>query len=107
MKIVKTLVLTILFIFAITFAMENNERALIYYPFNFFEPVTIPVFLIVMVSILIGILLVGFIGIFERIRLKVKLKKQAKRIEVLEEELSHLRSLSPVKTDDYLRKEEI
>jgi uncharacterized integral membrane protein len=88
MKLVKALLITLLFIFAITFAMENNEEVYIHY-YNTFNPIPIPVFLIVMVSIFIGILLVGFAGIIERIRLKGKLKKQEKEIKMLKEKLNN------------------
>jgi len=106
MKLVKAILIAFLFIFAVTFAMENNDIVSIHY-YNFIESVPIPVFLIVLISIAIGILLVGFLGIFERFQLTIKLKKQGKKIKTLEKELNHLRNFSRAKTDDIILKKEM
>lgn len=105
MKLAKAFLISILFIIAITFAMENNETVTInYYRFISRE---IPVYLIVMLSIGIGILLVGFLGIFERARLTMKINRQKKKIKAMEKEMELFESRSLVESDSHSLNQEL
>ena len=56
LKVLKTIFLTLLFILGITFSMENTGWVVLRYYFGFETP-PVPLFLLVLFSILLGILL--------------------------------------------------
>jgi uncharacterized integral membrane protein len=84
-RLLKTVAITLLFIVGITFAMENNEPVGLRY-FGW-ESRPIPIFLIVLVSVLFGVLLAGFGFLFDQWSLKRALREKDGEIEVLESEL--------------------
>jgi uncharacterized integral membrane protein len=57
-KVLKTIFLALLFILGITFSMQNVEPVVLKYYFGL-ETLPVPLFLLVLFSILLGILLVG------------------------------------------------
>jgi uncharacterized integral membrane protein len=85
MKIVKSVFLTVLFIFGITFAVENTQPVVLHYHFGL-ESIPIPVFLLVLFSILIGVLLAGLGFLVDVWTLKKALKHKEKEIQSLREE---------------------
>jgi uncharacterized integral membrane protein len=92
MRLLKTVFITLFFIAAITFAIKNQEPVSLQY--YFIEEVwTMPLFLLVFISILVGILVAGFGGVFAGFKLKHKIKRQQKTILELEDELNSLRNL--------------
>ena len=100
MKYLKTVLVTLLFIVAITFATKNLESVTVRY--YFFEEIwTTPLFLLVFVSVLLGILIAGMAGILSRFTLKQEIKRSKKKILELEKELNYLRNL-PITEKDKL-----
>ncbi|MEW6616643.1 MAG: LapA family protein [Thermodesulfobacteriota bacterium] len=92
MRLLKTVFVTLFFIAAITFAIKNQESvSLQYYFIN--EVWTMPIFLLVFISILVGVLVAGFGGVFSGFKLKQEIKRQQKTILELEDELNSLRNL--------------
>jgi len=92
MRLLKTVFVTLFFITAITFAIKNQESvSLQYYFVN--EVLTMPLFLLVFISILLGILIAGFGCVFTSFKLKQEIKRQQKTILELEDELNSLRNL--------------
>ena len=83
-KIIKVIFLTLLFIFGITFAVENTEPVVLRYYFDL-ESVPIPVFLLVMFSILFGVLLTGLGFLADVWSLKKALRDRERQIHSLRE----------------------
>ena len=84
-KIIKVIFLTLLFIFGITFAVENTEPVVLRYYFDL-ESVPIPLFLLVMFSILFGVLLTGLGFLADVWSLKKALRDRERQIRSLREE---------------------
>ena len=93
MRLLKTVFVTLFFIAAITFAIKNQESVSLQYYFINDEVWTMPLFLLVFLSILLGILVAGFGGVFTGFKLKQEIKRQQKTILELEDELNSLRNL--------------
>ena len=92
MRLLKTVFITLFFILAITFAIKNQESISIQYYFVN-EVWAMPLFLLVFISVLLGILVAGFGGVFSGFILKHEIKRQQKTILELENELNSLRNL--------------
>jgi len=92
MKFLKTALIVILFIVAITFAIKNQDPVSLRY--YFFEGAwTMPLFLLIFFCVLIGILIAGAVGVFAGFKLKYEIKRNKKTILELENELNSLRTL--------------
>jgi uncharacterized integral membrane protein len=85
-KVLKTIFLTLLFIFGITFSMENTVSVPIKYYFGLETP-PVPLFLLVMFSILFGVCLAGAGFLIDQMALRRALREKEKRIMSLEAEL--------------------
>jgi uncharacterized integral membrane protein len=85
-KVLKTIFLTLLFILGITFSMENTGWVVIRYYFGLETP-PVPLFLLVMFSILFGVCLAGAGFLIDQISLRRALREKEKRIMSLEAEL--------------------
>jgi len=95
-KFIKTLIVAVLFILAITFALENQQMiALSYY--DVIPPFSVPVFLLVFFSVLLGILIAGFGDIYVRFSLKNKVRKYEKTIKKLQAERDALKQATTKK----------
>ena len=94
-KVVKSIILTLLFILGITFSMENTGWVVLRYYFGFETP-PVPVFLLVMCAILLGVLLAGFGFIFDEWALKKALRGKERQIAALEQELRSYRERGSV-----------
>lgn len=84
-RLVKIIAITLLFILGITFAMENNDSVSL--RFFGWESRPIPIFLMVVVSVLFGVLLAGFGFLFDQRSLKRALREKERRIATLEAEV--------------------
>ena len=103
-KFIKTLIVAVLFILAITFALENQQMiALSYY--DVIPPFSVPVFLLVFFSVLLGILITGFGDIYVRFSLKNKVRKYAKTIKKLQAECDTLKQATAGKEVEEVEKE--
>lgn len=85
-KVAKVIVLAMLFILGITFSMENTSWIVLRYYFGLETP-PVPIFLLVMFSVLLGILLAAMAFIFDEISLKRALQEKERQIASLEKEL--------------------
>jgi len=90
MKLIKTIAIAIFFVIAITFALQNQQLISIHY-YDLIPPFSVPLFLIVFFSILIGILIVGFADIFVRYSLGMKARKCEKELKRLKGEMETMR----------------
>lgn len=86
LKVIKTIFFTLLFIVGITFAMNNSEGIVLRYYFGLQTP-EVPIFLLVLFSVLFGVLLAGGGYIFDQWSLKRALREREREIVSLQKEL--------------------
>lgn len=85
-KVIKVLSLTLLFIVGITFSMENSQPLVLRYYFGL-ESLPIPLFLLVLFSILLGVLLAGISFLIDQGSLKKAIREKEREIASLDKEL--------------------
>ena len=90
LKVTKTIFFTLLFILGVTFAMENTGWVVLRYYFGLETP-PVPVFLLVLFSVLLGVLLVGVGFICDERSLQKALREKEREIASLEKELQPYR----------------
>jgi len=81
MKLLYTIIATLVVLFIITFSLANTTEVPIRY-YNFIN-VSIETYLLIFISFGVGIILAGFMGIVERLRLAREVKKLKKEIKKL------------------------
>lgn len=89
-RVAKTIFFTLLFILGITFATENTGWVILRYYFGLESP-PVPIFLLVLFSILLGVLLTGVSFIVDERSLKKALREKERQIASLEKELQPYR----------------
>lgn len=89
-KVLKTVLVTLLFILGITFAMENAEPLRLRYYFGLETP-PIPLFLLMLFAVLLGVLLAGLGFLVDHWALKRALREKDRVIESLKGEISAYR----------------
>jgi uncharacterized integral membrane protein len=94
-KFLKTLFLTLLFIAGITFSAENTQPLVLRYYFGLETP-PMPLFLLVLVSLLLGIFLAGIGFIFDQWSLRRTLREKEREIATLQKELKFYRDAGSV-----------
>ena len=98
-KVLKTIFLTLLFILGITFSMENTGWIVLRYYFGLETP-PVPIFLLVLFSILLGVFLAGVGFILDELSLKRALRERERQIASLESELKPYREQIPTMKDE-------
>ncbi|HNS56197.1 MAG TPA: LapA family protein [Smithellaceae bacterium] len=84
----KMLYLILLIIFAfliVTFSLENSAPVHIKY-YNFFD-MLVPIYVLLFIALLLGVVVTGFLGIIERFRLNRNISRLNKTIRDLRKEL--------------------
>jgi uncharacterized integral membrane protein len=86
MKVIKAIIIVLLFFVALTFCLQNTYEVTLRY-YTFVENFTAPIFLVVLASVFLG-LVIGIIGGgLTLIRLRLQLRRQTKENEALRKEL--------------------
>jgi len=85
-KVLKTIFLALLFILGITFSMQNVDPVVLRYYFGL-ETLPVPLFLLVLFSILLGILLAGAGFLMDQRSLRRALREKERQVASLENEL--------------------
>lgn len=85
-RVIKPIFVTLLFILGITFSMQNSEPLKLKYYFGLETP-EIPLFLLVLVAVLLGVLLAGVSFIVDQWSFRKALREKERRISALEKEL--------------------
>jgi len=85
MKIISLILLIIFAFFIVTFSLENAAPVHLKY-YSFFNMV-VPIYMLLFVSLLAGIVITGFLGIIERFRLNRTISRLNKTIRDLRKEL--------------------
>ena len=93
-KVLKTIFLALLFILGITFSMQNVDPVVLKYYFGLETP-PVPLFLLVLFSILLGILLVGAGFLMDQRSLRRALREKERQVASLENELKLFREQTP------------
>lgn len=94
---VKNLFLVVILIVSIFFFLQNTEQVVIRFglsPFagyQFFEISKVPLFLVILCSVLLGILIGGLGNLYKHFQLKRTIRQSQKAIERLEKEIQSLR----------------
>jgi uncharacterized integral membrane protein len=88
-KFSKAIFLTLLFIVGITFADQNREPLVLHYYFGLETP-PVPIFLLVLFSVLLGVLLAGIGFIIDQWTLKKVVRQKGREIESLEREIREI-----------------
>ncbi|HOO91317.1 MAG TPA: LapA family protein, partial [Syntrophales bacterium] len=76
MKLLYTIIVTLIMLFIITFSLINTDPVPLAY-YNFID-VKVPAYMLIFISFGVGVIFAGFMGIVERFRLSrevTKLKK--------------------------------
>jgi uncharacterized integral membrane protein len=90
MRLIKTLLVAIFFIVAITFALQNQQSVTLHY-YGLIPPFSVPVFLLVFVAILLGILITGLGDIFVRYALRMRARSCEKEWKRCQKELETMK----------------
>ena len=88
MAILKLLVGLVVVFLLVAFAIANMEAVAV--SFYFYKPPAIPLFVIIFISVLVGVMLAWILVIGEQISLRSKVRAKDKRIKELERELEEL-----------------
>jgi len=81
MKLLYTIVITLIMLFVITFSLVNTGPVQLKY-YGFID-VSVAAYMLIFISFGIGIIFAGFMGIVERFRLSREVAKLKKKIKVL------------------------
>jgi uncharacterized integral membrane protein len=85
MKILSLILLMVFAFFIVTFSLENAVPVHLKY-YNFFDMV-VPIYMLLFIALLLGIVITGFLGIIERFRLNRTISRLNKTIRDLRKEL--------------------
>ena len=92
MKFLRSLLIALLFLLAITFSLQNNELVTIKY-YTVTHQRQFPLYLLVFICVMFGIIVGGFEGMIEKVRTGGTIRKLKKELEAKEKELTSLRNL--------------
>ncbi len=110
MKFFKTILVMVLFIFVILFSIQNKDEVILkfgLYPIGnqYWELPKIPIFLIILCSILLGIFIGGIGDFFKRLKLGKTIRQKERMIERLEKEIESLKG-NKIPQPDFLKEKE-
>lgn len=83
MKLLYTIIIMAIVLFIITFSLTNTEPVYLAY-YDFFD-VSVPSYLLIFVCFGAGVILAGFFGMVERLRLSRKVSSLKRQLRQLEE----------------------
>ena len=87
MRVIVTIIVALFVLFIITFSLENTDPVTLrYYDFAFLKG-TLPVYMLIFVSFLAGVVFTGFMGTIERFRLTRTISRLNRMIRDLRREL--------------------
>ena len=85
MKVVYTIIIVLLILFAITFSLQNTlPIRLVYYDVL---DVILPVYMLIFIVFLVGVIFTGFMGIIERYRLNRTIKSLNRMVRDLKRDV--------------------
>jgi uncharacterized integral membrane protein len=90
MKLIKGIILLLLFFFALTFCLQNTDEVTVRYH-GLMNDVTTPLFAVVLVSAFIGVVIGLIGGGLSSLKFRMRLMKLAKEAEALQQEVASLK----------------
>jgi uncharacterized integral membrane protein len=90
MKLIKGIILLLLFFFALTFCLQNTDEVTVRYH-GLMNDVTTPLFAVVLVSVFIGVAIGLIAGGLSSLKFRMRLMKLAKEAEALQQEVASLK----------------
>jgi uncharacterized integral membrane protein len=93
MRIVRTLLFGVLLVAVITFSIKNAENVAVSY-FGMIDGFEIPLFLIILLSILLGIFIGAMVDLFKRYQLKKAIQRAQRIMEEFQKEIRSVRNRS-------------
>jgi uncharacterized integral membrane protein len=110
MRWVKTVLLLLAIFVVIIFSVQNQSEVMLRFAFPwegyewFIVPsVRLPLFLVILCSIFLGILIAGVGDLYQRFQIKKSLRKNQKKVDMLEREIQSLRSIGPGESSSFKR----
>ncbi|MDO9515393.1 MAG: LapA family protein [Syntrophales bacterium] len=85
MKLLYTMIMTLLMLFVITFSLANTDPVHVKY-YGFID-VPVAAYLLIFISFGVGIIFAGFVGIVERFRLSREVTRMKKEVKALEKKI--------------------
>jgi len=85
MKIIYTIVIILIMLLLITFSLENT--AIVQLKYYDFMKQTVPIYMLIFLSFLAGVIFAGFMGIFERFRMSRTISKLNKAVRDLRRQI--------------------
>lgn len=98
MSVIKWVLTLIVLFVMVVFGVKNMDPVTVTYYFN--KTVTMPKFLLMAILVFAGAFLAAFVGLLEQLKLRSRIRGQARIIKKLEKELSSLRPASTVQPAD-------
>jgi uncharacterized integral membrane protein len=86
MKVIYTIVVVLLVLFTITFSLQNTYPVQLQYA-DFVKPFTLPAYMLIFISFLLGVIFTGFMGVVERFRLTRQINRLNKTIRDLRRDI--------------------
>jgi uncharacterized integral membrane protein len=86
MRIIYLILVIVFALFIVTFSQQNLTPIHLQY-YNFWNIPPVPVYLLIFVSLLLGVIITGFWGIVERFRLNRTIRRLNKMVRDLRKEL--------------------
>ncbi|MGA1861661.1 LapA family protein [Deferribacter thermophilus] len=99
MKIIGTLIKTLIIAIIVLFAAFNMQPVDIKYFFNK-PPIQVPLFVVILASFILGILITAFIAFVEKLKTNREISKLRKEKKELESEIVRLKNLPLTKELD-------
>jgi len=99
MKIIGTLIKTLIIAIIVLFAAFNMQSVDIKYFFNK-PPIQVPLFVVILASFILGILITAFIAFVEKLKTNREISKLRKEKKELESEIVRLKNLPLTKELD-------
>jgi len=85
MKLLYTIIVTLVVLFVITFSLANTDPVHVKY-YEFIN-IPVPAYLLIFISFGVGIIFAGFMGIAERFRLSREITRLKKEVKALEKKI--------------------
>ena len=95
---IRLIFLLIVIILYFTFVLYNMEENIVLKYALGLSSQPLPVYLVILGSIMVGMLLAGILVIPGWIRMRVEMRRQRRTIEQMEQELSRLADMAPSRT---------
>lgn len=98
MRIVKAILIILLFFFAIAFCLQNTDQVSLHY-YGLVETLTAPLFTVVLAAVFLGIIIGIVGGGLTSVRLRMQLRHEKKEVKELRKELESLKGEESSETE--------